>query len=209
MTVVENISTWFKSTMDRTTGWYTAYTKYVALVIALIPTFAINADTVEIFQSLYNNASLRQMVSDVAVEYVKDHSQMMQTSTAVAGANTGQGTGTTPAVAQVPSFDDVINKVRDYQNTIPLPMGWTNFVAATYSTEPTVGRLALIWLIKIFGLLATTLAISQGSSIWFQFLSKLINLRNTGLKPGENATADTALDTPAAYKKRSKEEVRG
>ncbi len=209
--VVENISTWFKSTMDRTTGWYTRYTKYVALVIAFILAVAINADTVEIFQSLYNNASLRQMVSDVAVEYVKDHPQMAQAAaganaspTAVAGVSTNQSQGITtgPGAAPGPSFTDVLNQVRDYQNAIPLPMGWSNFLAATYKTRLTVSSLTLIWLIKISGLLATTLAISQGSSIWFQLLSKLINLRNTGLKPGENATADTGLDASAQDRRR-------
>lgn len=39
------------------------------------------------------------------------------------------------------------------------------------------------WILKILGLLITGVAISQGSSIWFDVLGRVINLRGTGGKP--------------------------
>lgn len=39
------------------------------------------------------------------------------------------------------------------------------------------------WLVKIFGLLITTLAISQGSPFWFDVLQKLVNVRLAGNAP--------------------------
>ena len=41
------------------------------------------------------------------------------------------------------------------------------------------------WLVKIFGLLLTTLAIGQGAPFWFDLLQKLVNLRLAGDAPNE------------------------
>ncbi len=41
------------------------------------------------------------------------------------------------------------------------------------------------WVQKIFGLLLTALAVSLGAPFWFDLLKKVINIRATGLAPGE------------------------
>ncbi len=40
------------------------------------------------------------------------------------------------------------------------------------------------WLVKLFGILISALAVSQGSPFWFDLLQKVVNLRLTGQKPG-------------------------
>ena len=185
-TIVGEMTEWYKTSMDRATGWYTRYTKKVSLVVALIVAFALNADTIEIFQSLYTNASLRQMVNSAAVEYVKNYSTdgILQQESA---PTTNEGSG-----SQDLNLEEIISTVNAYESSIPVPLGWSSFINSITQVPQSAGDLVLAWILKLFGLIATTLAISQGSSIWFQLLSKLINLRNSGAKPTDTAPSTTS-----------------
>ncbi len=40
-------------------------------------------------------------------------------------------------------------------------------------------------LIKLAGIVLTSLAIQLGAPYWFDMLNRVVNIRNTGLKPGE------------------------
>jgi hypothetical protein len=51
------------------------------------------------------------------------------------------------------------------------------------------------WLVKIFGLLLTVLALSQGSPFWFDLLQKLVNLRLAGNPPADKKTTTTTTTT--------------
>jgi hypothetical protein len=43
------------------------------------------------------------------------------------------------------------------------------------------------WLTKLLGLIITGAAAAQGAPFWFEILTKFINVRGTGTKPGETA----------------------
>jgi hypothetical protein len=53
------------------------------------------------------------------------------------------------------------------------------------------------WLVKIFGLLLTVLALSQGSPFWFDLLQKLVNLRLAGNPPADKKTTTTTTTQKA------------
>ena len=48
---------------------------------------------------------------------------------------------------------------------------------------------ALGWLLKILGLIVTSLATAQGAPFWFDILKRIINVRVSGLSPAENPAA--------------------
>jgi hypothetical protein len=64
----------------------------------------------------------------------------------------------------------------DQLNGLPLPIGWGG---------PAGGWPSGLWdtLLKALGILITSAAVSLGAPFWFDSLSKLANLRNTGPKP--------------------------
>jgi hypothetical protein len=66
-------------------------------------------------------------------------------------------------------------------NFSSLPLGWTQ---SNLNQQFNSGENIVIQLFKvIMGWGLTAIAISMGSSFWFDILNKLINVRNTGSKP--------------------------
>jgi hypothetical protein len=194
----DHLSAWYKSAMDRANGWYTRDARVIAFLFSLVVAFMLNADTIEIVHNLYGNANLRALVNNAATQYIQSHLQGPETASQVAGvsikATQSQFTGTPaaqatgmpePQATPTSDFDGVIAQVNNYENLLPMPLGWDGFKNSIANRTIKLIELPFVLLIKLCGLLATTLAISQGSSIWFQMLSKLINLRSSGAKPGE------------------------
>lgn len=96
----------------------------------------------------------------------------LRTSLAAAAEDAAKSATTQPDAAQ--KLDVVVQKSK----TLQLPLGWYQW-PWEYPLDP---RLALL---KIFGLLISALAVSQGAPFWFDILSKVTNLRATGTPPGE------------------------
>jgi hypothetical protein len=63
-------------------------------------------------------------------------------------------------------------------NALQLPMGWANSPAD-----------AGAWVIKLLGLLLTSIAVSLGAPFWFGVLNKIVNIRAAGPSPAEVPTS--------------------
>ncbi len=163
-----NVETWFNNTMDRASGWYKRQTTRIAIVIGLIIALLLNVDTLAMVQSLWSNTSLRQSISSVAVAYIQQGKDQ--------------------------NADQALGELR----TLNLPLGWSGMLADNNPQTPLgpqeIPVLPGEIILKVLGLLITGLAISQGSSVWFDILQLLlnINLRNTGTKPADGETATSS-----------------
>ena len=69
------------------------------------------------------------------------------------------------------------------------PLGWVGATAQNAADPRRIPGTAQGWLLKVFGILLTGLAISQGSPFWFDLLNKFIIVRST-VKPAEKKDAD-------------------
>jgi hypothetical protein len=116
-----------------------------------------NADTIGISQSLWRDAALRSTTAQAALSVIEKGDQ------------------------------DQIQETLEDLSALSLPIGWVNKMADHDPVTPanpreipsTGGEIIL----KSMGLLITGLAISQGSSIWFDILNRVVNMRSTGVKP--------------------------
>ena len=164
-----NVEAWFNNTMDRSSEWYKAMTIRIAVLVGLVIALLLNVDTLSIVQSLWGDTSLRQSIGNVAVAYIQQ----------------GQDQNASQALGELRALN--------------LPLGWNGVLADRNPQTPLgpqefpvlSGEIAL----KVLGLLITGLAISQGSSIWFDILQLLLNVntRNSGAK----TSAETS-NTPAS-----------
>ena len=157
----ENIESWFNSTMDRAVGWYRRRMQWIAIILGLVIAVSINADTISITQNLWRDAALRQSIGDAATAYIqKDNAPQAQV-----------------ALTQLSSLN--------------LPIGWSGQTAdlnpATPNNPQDFPSLPNEIFLKVLGLLITGLAISHGSSLWFDILGKLVNLRSSGIKPDDSS----------------------
>jgi hypothetical protein len=157
----KSVESWFNSAIERGGGWYKRRIQLIGIITGIIIAMIANADTISMAISLWQNAVLRQAVTEVAVIY------------------TQQGEEIKAQEAQ--------QKLAD----MGFPIGWSLRFADRDPKTPddprdfpsTTGG----WVSKVIGVVITGFAISQGSPIWFDLLNRLINLRGTGSKPTEPA----------------------
>jgi hypothetical protein len=152
---------WYDDTMDRVSGWYKRYVQRIILIASIALVAALNVDTINIAQVLWRVPTERAVVASAAA------------GQAAAGNKGGR------------SADQ---QVRDVA-ALDLPLGWTPAHKGTVaSTDPRHAPLDTgSWLLKLLGLLLSVMAVSLGAPFWFDALSKLGELRQTGPKPATSA----------------------
>jgi hypothetical protein len=153
------IEKWFNDTMDRASGWYKRRTQSVLLALGLMIAYGGNVDTIAVIRWLWQSDAARQTVLNAATGYVKD-----STPPPAPGANATKSL--TDMASQVAAAD---RKISDLQ----YPVGW----GVKRGPEPWIPQYLL-------GGLITAIAVSLGSTFWFDALQNLIKIRSTGPKPG-------------------------
>ena len=165
----------FDDTMARASGWYKRHTQFMLLIIAFVLTIGLNVDSLRVGDRLWKSPELRAAV--------------------VTKANAAGNTPQTVA--------DRVNAVKQ----LSLPIGWGAENAPTtgkaseiakhkHKTWYKIGQLALGVGRRIPGWLLTILALTLGAPFWFDLLSRLSRLRNTGV-PEEPKTLSDRPVPPA------------
>jgi hypothetical protein len=174
----EKLEKWFDSSMDRISG--TLKTKYLrpfTLVVAIITTLAMNADSIAISKFLYNNPEARSKMADMA--YSNGADSINQRMQVLARAIPDSAKLTEEQFKQAVKARMNVIKDADASLEGTIPLGWSK---AEFIPKPGSNLFTLL-LAKIIGLTATVLAIMMGAPFWFDVLNKVSNLRSTGAKP--------------------------
>jgi hypothetical protein len=181
-----NIETWFTDSMDRVTGWYKRKTQFTTFLIGILVALMLNIDSIHMAQTLWQEPALRETISANADLLIAQYP------------------------AESGNQPDALTAIEYLQEQYPgIPLGW-NFSPIEVSSPgqcsfaPGEGQVfglrtksgclrpfdaseltnGWTWsVIKFFGLMLTGLACSQGSSFWFDLLSRIVNVRSTGSKP--------------------------
>jgi hypothetical protein len=149
-----NVEQWYDDQMERVSGWYRRRIQIVLWVLAFAVAFALNADALQIAKRLW-----------------------VEPSTRAALVNQAQA-GSTAA-------DDQPDAAQELEE-LAVPLGWH---LATVRDDPqgfpVYSDWEMIWALvsKLIGLTLTAVAISFGAPFWFDTLSKLARLRNSGAPP--------------------------
>jgi hypothetical protein len=171
-TFVKGVEDWYDDYMDRVSGWYKAHSQRVVLAIGLVLAVLWNVDSFRIVRALSCNAAIRT-------------SALQLSATAATATNT----------AFVGSVLDAIPLGWDFRwGSNGLPERELSCDALTSGNSTTSGNSALSapdqvksslgwWILKIAGLLVTTIALSLGAPFWFDTLSNLTRVRQAGKKP--------------------------
>ncbi len=157
---------WFTDTMDRTSGWYKRRTQSCLLVIGLVMAFCCNLNTIAVARWLWQGDAARQQAIAAASDYVKSNPLAQKSIPEV--SDKAQDT-TLAAIA--PRIIGVEQQVNELQ----YPIGWRALSLKGRWTS---------WILEyLFGALITAIAISMGSTFWFDAVQNLLNIRGTGPKP--------------------------
>jgi hypothetical protein len=150
----QKIDEWYTTTMERSRGWYKKRVQIIGIIVGFLVALVLNADTINIVQSLWTDTAMRQAMLQVAQEY------------------------------NGPNDTDNYQKILNDLSVVKFPLGWSPLRNDGKLTDQYRSLLTPPGIIsKMIGLIITALAISVGSNIWFDIFNRVINLRNTGDKP--------------------------
>jgi hypothetical protein len=168
-----NIEEWYDGMMDRVSGWYKRRTTVVMLVLGSLLAAGVNADSITLARALARDGALRSSVVAAAEQRV-------------ATGLPPSPAGTADAQARNDASAENVRQVRAAVDSLGLPVGWI------WATDDNIGDPRRTpsgvdgWLIKLFGLLLTGFAVSQGSPFWFDLLNKFMVARST-VKPPDRS----------------------
>jgi regulator of replication initiation timing len=158
---------WFDRGMERATGVYKRNAKAVGLLIGVAIAVSMNADTFNIATQLATDSAIRSTITQAATQAA------------------GTVDATNPALLQQ-ELNTLQAAVNTSLNQIPFPIGYGPIVLAQQAAGeanwpiPFLPRRFLGWIVS-------GLAISMGASFWFDLLKRVVNVRASGGKEGQNA----------------------
>jgi hypothetical protein len=154
------IERWFNECMDRVSGWYKRRTQACLLMLGLLVAFAANINTIAVSNWLWTGDAARQAIVMAAADVSKTN------------------------IPKTPSGDVDYSKLPQQIVTaettavaLQYPLGWSHERSLHWLLEN------LNWVAYLFGCLITAIAISMGSTFWFDALGELMKIRGTGPKP--------------------------
>ena len=161
------VRNWYNDVMDRASGWYKRFTQKILVGVGLAIAVIFNADTIAIYERLESDPESLQTVVSMAEGFV--------------AANNEIGT----LNKTDPDFQSNLEEIKTLMDTqinnvkSPLGLGWKNVEWDKVTVY--------VALSKALGWLVTALAISMGAPFWFDLLKKIVNIRNSGGVPKQNA----------------------
>jgi hypothetical protein len=202
----KNIEDWYNEAMDRVSGWYKRKTYKITLLLALIVAVLANADSIMLVRVFWHDPIVRTAAVAVATDWVKTRAQSEETKSKQINfdelyPSTSDDKPEPPPPPEerfltasenlASSYAQVVNQLERAKILI----GW-----CTQNNSDLVGVSSCApgqsWpingserLFKLFGILITMLALSQGSPFWFDLLQKLVNIRLAGTAPDEKDSA--------------------
>jgi hypothetical protein len=167
-----NVEEWFNNSMDRVSGWYKRKVQLIILLIGLVVSLLLNADSITIVRVLWTQPAVREGLAQAAQTYVQEHKD-------------------TDLKVQRDTIEAELGLLRSTN----LPFGW--IVAEPDASKPMDPRnLVALWrnpaelLLKVLGLVVTGAAVSLGAPFWFETLGKVVKLRATGEPPKTDDTKE-------------------
>jgi len=199
------VARWFDRSMSRASGVYKRNAKGVAIMIGFLIALLSNADTFHVVARLSGDDDLRQVITTRASSIAQNTRsedlysrealrQLKQNTDATlqeislplrwTPENLAQQFNCRSAIAPPPVVDPSLTPWRTLYKTClnedNAPERFDLFRISRIAARPQniidSGRMLVGWLV-------TGIAIAMGAPFWFDILSKIMNVRNTGAKP--------------------------
>ena len=178
-----NIEEWYDGMMDRVSGWYKRRTTVLMLLLGFVVAAVVNADTINIANTLARDGALRSSLVAAAEQRIR---------TPLSTATTA---GSTPDEVDAQATRN-LQSAHDAVNALGLPIGWTKATPNNRDDRRRVPDTFGDFFLKLVGILVTGFAISQGAPFWFDMLNKFIVVRST-VKPSEKSGEQPSKDRPS------------
>jgi hypothetical protein len=175
---------WFDDTMNRVSGWYKRQTQTILFILGLTVASILNVDTIAIVDGLSTDEVARERLVQLAIQAsdkYKDDPRVKKM--AAPDGSMVPDTSANSTAANQDLFKSYQVQLDSIKNLIQGDIRQSgNILALGWGSPEDDGG---FWS-KLLGLLITAFAISLGAPFWFDLLNKLVMLRSTGKKEGED-----------------------
>jgi hypothetical protein len=170
---VKAVQDWFDDAFQTMAAWRKRRSQWIVVIVSAVVAVVLNADTVLISRSLWQDTGLRAKL--VALAEKSEELDSLYKLSSLAPDSSTADTTQEEAVVLTGEGKRVVRQFLD----LPVPLGWSqrNLPTTFYG-----------WLLKIVGLLATALAVSLGAPFWYDILRKLLGMRKTLKRKEEEST---------------------
>jgi len=187
----QEIEAWFNRSMERASGVYKRNTQVVCFLLGLVIAIGLNIDSLDIYQRLIKDTTLRSTLVDggqtMVSDYINKHNKKLESpQVAVPSQQPPQPDQQLSDTKE--SFADYVNQFEgDTLPITPINERYENLIECPNDKKPCKSEEKTLnfkkILVALLGWGITTLAIYMGAPFWFDLLSKLVNIRSTGGKP--------------------------
>ena len=148
-------SDYFNGVLSQAQATFKARARSIVIILSLLVTLILGTDSIQLSKDLWNDATLRAALS-------------------IQANNLTQNQG---------NAQDINTLLPNLQKLLPMRFGWwqTSNFPPGMTPLSTVGYVAL----KLLGLLITAVAVSQGSSFWYDVLKRLTGQSSPPQAEGE------------------------
>ena len=149
---------YFSGVMDQAASTFKSSARSFVIVLSMLMTLLLGTDSLQLAQRLWTNSSLRAIAVAQAEQLVQQ----------------GENVNADP--------EDLLQQLGELQ---VVRLGW--WVTELPEAGSTAGEWASFILWKIIGLGITVIAVSQGSSFWYDLLKRIVSPRSGGGGGGSSA----------------------
>ncbi len=205
--VEKNIAGHFDDVMDRLSGVYAKRMKWFSFWISMIFVVAVNADSINIFNTLMSDDELRKQLVISAEAQTKLSTDLADTNNKIAEEEAKtEANQNKEALEKLKAEQAKLTKQKTLilkDASSQLPIGWE------CPTDPALVALSAnfvcyqgpafdhvqVFLKQLLGWVISGLAVSLGAPFWFGMLQRLVNIRAVGVEPKRSGE-----DTPTHNK---------
>jgi hypothetical protein len=185
------LETWFNDTMDRTSGWYKRKSQVVSVILAIIVTLVVNADTLKMVRQLWTNPALREQIVAEAKACVEKAQPGEQTDFEYTDPDNPDPAPPIQKIreacvdkqkseqllGQLTGWDDDRNKWNELwqQASAGKPPGISPDISSVFWDW-----LGYLLFNHLAGWIVTAIALTLGAQFWFERLKEFVKLRGAG-----------------------------
>jgi len=179
-TFMELAAKWYEEVQERATGWYKRYTQRMLLFIGFLIALSVNADTIRMVDKLALDSNARSSVTELAMKQsmVLEEIYSIEAGNAIAvSSQIDSSVFVSSTLEEIRSLSNEVNSI--IGNSLEeadraMGIGWQSLEQEFYAALAGPQSLWVFFLLKFFGFALTAIAISLGSSFWFDILNKAI-----------------------------------
>jgi len=194
----QHIQAWYDEGMNRVSGWYKRTSQIRIFVLAITVTLLMNADSLRMMRTLWNNPTLSAVMVESARDRLQKGRPDVEDQPMVTYDDPNDPTASKPT--QIPERDLI---TADERQLLGQVTGWQG---EWYTEWLHLGKdrkltwdgfwswIGFLVTNRLGGWLITILAVSLGAPFWFDTLNKFMNVRNAG-KPPAKGTQPPPVET--------------